>query len=107
MSIVRTQVCLRADQVLLLTQDGRVIVGVLEGYDSNGTIIMSSCVERLFSEDAPVEEVPLGVYVVRGDSMYVQNDLRSALIGPIDLAKDRAMPLASLVAAPIPAVRHR
>lgn len=29
-------------QVLLLTQDGRVIVGVLEGYDSNGTIVMSS-----------------------------------------------------------------
>ena len=58
-------------QVLLLTQDGRVIVGVLEGYDSNGTIVMSSCVERMFSEDAPVEEVPLGVYIVRGDSMYV------------------------------------
>ena len=60
-------------QVLLLTQDGRVIVGVLEGYDSNGTIVMSSCVERMFSEDAPVEEVPLGVYIVRGDSMYVSS----------------------------------
>merc|ERR1711879_846359 len=85
-------------QVLLLTQDGRVIVGVLEGYDSNGTIVMSSCVERMFSEDAPVEEVPLGVYIVRGDSI--------ALLGPMDLAKDRAMPLSSMIAAPIPAVRH-
>lgn len=54
-----------------MTQDGRVIVGLLCGYDSNGTIILANSVERLFSEDAPVEEVPLGVYIVRGDSMYV------------------------------------
>lgn len=57
--------------MLLVTQDGRVIVGLLCGYDSNGTIILANSVERLFSEDAPVEEVPLGVYIVRGDSMYV------------------------------------
>lgn len=85
--------------MLLVTQDGRVIVGLLCGYDSNGTIILANSVERLFSEDAPVEEVPLGVYIVRGDSI--------ALLGPLDIEKDRLIPLASLVAAPIPAVRHR
>ncbi|KAL4400689.1 U4/U6-U5 snRNP complex subunit LSM8 [Malassezia pachydermatis] len=85
-------------QVLLVTQDGRVLVGVLCGYDSNGTLILSSCVERIFSPDEPVEEVPLGVYIIRGDSI--------ALVGPLDPALDRAMPLSSLHAEPMPAVRH-
>lgn len=39
-------------------------------------------------------------------SLYLL-DVRSALLGPLDIEKDRLIPLASLVAAPIPAVRHR
>ena len=35
------------------------------------------------------------------------HDVRSALLGPLDIEKDRLIPLASLVAAPIPAVRNR
>lgn len=99
---------LYSEQVLLVTQDGRVLVGVLCGYDSNGTLILSSCVERIFSPDEPVEEVPLGVYIIRGDSMYVYllTDMTSALVGPLDPALDRAMPLSSLHAEPMPAVRH-
>lgn len=65
----RTLCALTAEQVLMVTQDGRVLVGMLAGCDSGGTVILSSCVERIFSEEAPVEEVPLGVYIVRGDSM--------------------------------------
>lgn len=58
-----------AGQVLTLTQDGRVIVGTLCGFDNVGSVILSSCVERIFSMDAGVEEVPLGLYILRGDAM--------------------------------------
>lgn len=54
-----------------MTQDGRVLVGNLRGYDALGSLVLSECVERIFSRDAGVEEVPLGVYILRGDSMYV------------------------------------
>ena len=57
--------------MLLITQDGRVIVGTLRGHDAAGSMILSGCIERIFSTDAGVEEVPLGLYIVRGDSMCV------------------------------------
>jgi U6 snRNA-associated Sm-like protein LSm8 len=57
------------EQVLAITQDGRVIVGTLQGFDNVGSVILSGCVERIFSTETGVEEVPLGLYIVRGDSM--------------------------------------
>ena len=55
--------------MLLITQDGRVIVGHLRGSDPQGSVILSGCVERVYSADAPMEEIPLGLYIVRGDAM--------------------------------------
>lgn len=46
-----------------------MIVGMLRGVDNVGSVIMSGCVERIYSIDAGVEEVPLGLYIVRGDAM--------------------------------------
>lgn len=60
---------LSSEQVLMITQDGRVIVGTLKGFDSAGSVILAGSVERIFSSDAGVEEVLLGLYIVRGDSM--------------------------------------
>ena len=67
----RTWTHAHAERVLLVTQDGRVLLGTLRGYDALGSLVLSHCIERIFSADAGVEEVPLGVYVLRGDSMYV------------------------------------
>lgn len=79
--------------VLIVTQDGRTILvrrrhsskgvqkasssyptyvqGDLKGFDQTTNIILAESIERVFSMDDPVEEVPLGLYVVRGDNMYV------------------------------------
>ncbi|PWN54194.1 hypothetical protein IE53DRAFT_404246 [Violaceomyces palustris] len=85
-------------QVLLITQDGRVIVGTLSGSDSQGNVILSESVERIFSLDAGVEEVPLGLYIVKGDSI--------ALVGDLDQEKDRQMDLSQIRAEPVPETRH-
>ncbi|PWN32320.1 uncharacterized protein FA14DRAFT_127389 [Meira miltonrushii] len=85
-------------QVLTLTQDGRVIIGKLIGVDGVGSVILSGCVERIFSADAPVEEVPLGLYLVRGDAI--------SMIGDIDTEIDKAQDLNTVRADPIPDVRH-
>ena len=48
-----------------------VLQGELKGFDQTTNIILSGSVERVFSLDEPVEEVQLGLYLVRGDNMSV------------------------------------
>ena len=55
--------------VQIITNDGRVIVGVLKGFDQTTNVILEECHERVFSTDAGVEQVVLGLYIVRGDNM--------------------------------------
>ena len=45
--------------------------GTLAGYDQKSNVVLSNCVERVYSMDEGVEEVPLGLYLVKGDMMYV------------------------------------
>jgi U6 snRNA-associated Sm-like protein LSm8 len=44
---------------------------VLKGFDAVRNVVLSGCKERVFSAEAGVEIVELGLYVVRGDSMCV------------------------------------
>jgi len=74
-------------QISVITCDGRNIVGQLRGYDqvratrrtARGTpgataarppqvtnVILDECHERVFSLDAGVEQVVLGLYIIRG-----------------------------------------
>lgn len=85
-------------RVLIVTADGRVLVGSLAGFDQTTNVVLSQCAERIFAGDAPVEEVPLGVYVVRGDNI--------TLIGGVDEALDDQIDLASIRAEPIAEMRH-
>lgn len=66
-----------SQRVLLLTQDGRLLLGDLQGFDGLGSVILSNTVERIFTSsesagddgEAGMEEVDLGLYVLRGDAM--------------------------------------
>ncbi|KAJ7024918.1 hypothetical protein C8F04DRAFT_950148 [Mycena alexandri] len=58
-------------RVLLILQDGRVIVGVMVGFDQRSNVVLSDSKERVYSMDAGVEEMPLGLYLVKGDMMCV------------------------------------
>ena len=57
--------------ITVLTNDGRAIVGVLKGFDNTTNIVLGDCKERVFSVEAGVETVDLGLYIVRGDNMCV------------------------------------
>ncbi|KLO19309.1 Sm-like ribonucleo protein [Schizopora paradoxa] len=85
-------------RVLLVLQDGRTIVGVLSGFDQRSDIILSQCKERIYSMDDPVEEVPLGLYLVKGDQIL--------LIGEMDEAQDNAVDLSTIRADPIAPIRY-
>ncbi|KAG8817899.1 hypothetical protein FRC17_011049, partial [Serendipita sp. 399] len=56
-----------SERVLLVMQDGRVILGNLVGWDQRSNIVLSDCVERRFSLESGAVDSPLGVYLVKGD----------------------------------------
>jgi len=85
-------------RVLLVLQDGRSIIGVLAGYDQKSNVVLSDSKERVYSLDEGVEEIPLGLYLVKGDMIV--------LIGEVDPDIDQSSDLSSIRAEPIPPIRY-
>ena len=67
------------EKLFIVTSDGRTIVGTLLGNDQVQNLILNDAVERVYSDDADVEEVPLGLYLIRGDNL--------CLVGEYDAEK--------------------
>lgn len=59
------------EKLFIVTSDGRTIVGTLLGNDQVQNLILNDAVERVYSADADVEQVPLGLYVIRGDNLCI------------------------------------
>ncbi|KAG8577535.1 hypothetical protein GDO78_005838 [Eleutherodactylus coqui] len=55
--------------VAVITADGRMIVGTLKGFDQTINLILDESHERVFSSSQGVEQVVLGLYIVRGDNV--------------------------------------
>lgn len=79
--------------VLVITLDGRVLVGKLVGTDQASNLILEKCEERVFSSEG-TEIVPLGLFLLRGDSLCT--------VGEIDTEKEQSMELTSITADPLP-----
>ena len=45
--------------------------GTLKGFDQAVNLILDESHERVFSPDCGVQQVVLGLYIIRGDNMYV------------------------------------
>ncbi len=45
--------------------------GTLKGFDQTVNVILSGSHERVYSTGSGVELVQLGLYIIRGDNMYV------------------------------------
>ncbi|KNC48286.1 small nuclear ribonucleoprotein splicing factor [Thecamonas trahens ATCC 50062] len=84
--------------VSVITNDGRVLVGVLKAFDQVTNVVLDECHERVYSLDAGVTTLPLGVYILRGDNV--------AMIGAIDEELDASLDLSQIRAAPLPPIVH-
>ncbi|KAI8140705.1 Sm-like ribonucleoprotein [Fennellomyces sp. T-0311] len=78
--------------VLVITMDGRVLVGNLRGTDQSANVILSNCEERVFSVDG-TEIIKLGLYIIRGDSVCTVGELDEEKEGDIEWSQVRAEPL--------------
>ncbi|XP_033127384.1 U6 snRNA-associated Sm-like protein LSm8 [Anneissia japonica] len=84
--------------VSVITNDGRVIVGTLKGFDQTVNLILDESHERVFSSAQGVEQVLLGLYIIRGDNI--------AVIGEIDDETDSSMDMSNIRAEPLNPVVH-
>eukprot|EP00053_Salpingoeca_punica_P020630 m.212097 g.212097 ORF g.212097 m.212097 type:complete len:93 (-) comp19537_c0_seq1:1295-1573(-) len=83
--------------VLVVTQDGRVIVGKMLAYDHMANVVLQECVERVFSMQAGVEQVALGLYLVRGDNVVLVANVDDDVDSALDFDSLRANPLNPVV----------
>uniref|UniRef100_A0A061R996 U6 snRNA-associated Sm-like protein LSm8 n=1 Tax=Tetraselmis sp. GSL018 TaxID=582737 RepID=A0A061R996_9CHLO len=82
----------------VITNDGRNIIGILRGYDQTNNLVLDECHERVYSTKTGVEQLVLGLYMIRGDNVAVVGELDEELDSQIDLSK--------IYAAPLKAVSH-
>ncbi|KAI9171373.1 Sm LSm8 [Paramyrothecium foliicola] len=59
-------------KVLIVTADSRILVGKLAACDNTTNLVLSNATERIIrtpDDHEPSAEVPLGLYLVRGDNV--------------------------------------
>ncbi|EAS66841.1 LSM domain-containing protein [Dictyostelium discoideum AX4] len=84
-------------QVLVLTADGRSIIGTLRGIDQTINVVLEKCHERVYSDEG-IEVIPLGVHLIKGDDV--------AVIGEVDDELDKKLNLKEIIAEPMKPIVH-
>lgn len=64
----------KSKAVTVLTSDGRLLSGILKGYDQLQNLVLQTSYEIVYSLDSPPEKIELGLFVVRGDNVAVIAD---------------------------------
>jgi len=84
------------ETVSIITADGRNFIGTLKGFDQTINIILEESFERVYSMTG-VEQVLLGLYIIRGDNIAVIGVLDDELDHKIDFSSIKAQPLNPVV----------
>ncbi|KAK9753146.1 LSM domain [Popillia japonica] len=84
--------------VSIITSDGRNFIGTLKGFDQTINIILDESHERVYSTTTGVEQVMLGLHIIRGDNV--------AIVGLVDEDLDNRLNLSSIKAEPLNPVLH-
>ncbi|KAK1729241.1 hypothetical protein CaCOL14_002529 [Colletotrichum acutatum] len=88
-------------KVLIVTSDSRILVGTLEAADQSTNLVLSSAQERVIQtpeSSEPSVEVPLGLYLVRGDNVCT--------IGLVDEALDESIDWTQVKGSAIGGTKH-
>lgn len=84
--------------VAVITNDGRLFVGTLKGYDQATNLVLHDCHERVYSTQRGMERQVLGLQVVRGDNISV--------VGEMDDERDAELDWSRVLAAPLKSFAH-
>lgn len=84
--------------VLVLTNDGRNIIGHLKGFDNSINIVLEKSFERLYAVDQGMVVNELGLHIIRGDNI--------AMIAEFDVEKDSTIDHSKIRASPMKPIFH-
>lgn len=72
-------------------------------------MILSDCEERIYSTDEGVETVPLGLYIIRGDTVYLYSFLIliSVVVGEINQELDNQIEFDRVRAHPLNSINNK
>jgi len=79
-------------RVLIITTDGRTLVGNLTAFDNSTNIVLSGAIERVIrppDDPQPSNEVEHGLYLIRGDTVVLCGLVDEQLDKSIDWSKVR------------------
>ncbi|KAJ0121521.1 lsm domain-containing protein [Diaporthe amygdali] len=88
-------------KVSIMTADGRTLVGTLISADNQTNLVLQNAIERVIrpvEDPEPSVEVPLGLYIVRGDNV--------CLVGVVDEDIDNSIDWTAVKGAPIGGIKH-
>ncbi|GFG40434.1 hypothetical protein Cfor_01603 [Coptotermes formosanus] len=74
-----------------------VFQGTLKGFDQTINLILDESHERVYSTNQGVEQVVLGLHIIRGDNVAIVGELDENLDSRLDLSSIRADPLNHVV----------
>ncbi|KAJ6143530.1 Ribonucleoprotein LSM domain eukaryotic/archaea-type [Penicillium samsonianum] len=77
-------------KVLILTVDGRTLIGDLLSTDQTTNLVLANTVERIIrtpDDDEPSTEIEHGLYLIRGDNVVVCGEIDEKMDGDIDWSK--------------------
>jgi U6 snRNA-associated Sm-like protein LSm8 len=77
-------------KVLVLTVDGRTLLGILLSTDQLTNLVLSQTVERIIrtpDDPEPSSEIEHGLYLIRGDNVVVCGEVDEAVDTDIDWSK--------------------
>lgn len=80
----------RTEKVLILTVDGRTLIGDLLSTDQTTNLVLANTVERIIrtpDDDEPSAQVEHGLYLIRGDNVVVCGEIDEKMDGDIDWSK--------------------
>jgi U6 snRNA-associated Sm-like protein LSm8 len=83
------------EKVLVITADGRTLVGDLLSCDQLTNIVLNNTTERIIrppEDPEPSSEVPHGLYLVRGDNITICGLVEKELDASIDWTKVVCIP---------------
>ncbi|KAI3382462.1 hypothetical protein SNEBB_003285 [Seison nebaliae] len=77
-------------RVLVLCCDGQIFIGELKGFDQFLNLILNDCMVRVFSLDRGVNQISLGLYIIRGDNVAAVNEIDGDVDERIDWSQVKA-----------------
>jgi len=83
--------------VIILSCDGRCFSGTLKGFDQLINLILDDTHERIFSTSSGMEQIALGLKIIRGDNVSVIGLVDEAIEQSVDFSKVRGEPLNPVV----------